>query len=79
MGLDGREEKSLKRGMRTPIGNRVKVFLMIDPKIAAGITAVAKEEKRAAWSVMEDAARDDLATRKKLDNRKAKVVGCPPE
>jgi hypothetical protein len=66
------KKRALKRGMRTPIGDRVKVLMMIDPKIAADITAVAQEERRAAWSVMEDAARDYLARRhKKLARRKA--------
>ncbi|WP_298257238.1 hypothetical protein [Bradyrhizobium sp.] len=54
-----------KRGLRTAIGDRVTVLMMIDPDIAAGIKEVAIEEKRAAWSVMEDAAREYLKRRKR--------------
>lgn len=59
------KKRALKRGKRTPIGERVSVLMMIDPQIAADIKAVALEEKRAAWSVMEDAARDYLKRRKR--------------
>ena len=59
------KKKAPKRGLRTPLGTRVKVFIMIDPGIAAEITEVAKEEKRAAWTVMEDAAREYLRRRKR--------------
>ena len=39
--------------------------MMIDPEIAAEIKAVAIEEQRAAWTIMEDAARDWLKRRKR--------------
>jgi hypothetical protein len=58
------KKRAPKRGKRTPIGNRVTVLMMIDPEIAAEIKAVAIEEKRAAWTIMEDAARDWLMRRK---------------
>lgn len=51
--------------MRTPIGKRVTVLMMIDPQIAADMKAIAIAEKRAAWSVMEDAAREYLERRKR--------------
>lgn len=53
------------RGLRTPIGNRIKVLIMIDPDVAADIKGVAIEENRAAWTVMEDAAREYLRRRKR--------------
>lgn len=59
------KKKASRRGMRTPIGERVTVLMMIDPQIAADMKAVALEEKRAAWSVMEDAAREYLERRKR--------------
>jgi hypothetical protein len=59
------KKKAPKRGLRTPLGTRVKVLIMIDPDIAAEITEVAKEERRAAWTIMEDAARDWLKRRKR--------------
>lgn len=59
------KKRTPKRGLRTPIGDRVKVLMMIDPEIAADIKEIAIEEKRAAWSVMEDAAREYLKRRKR--------------
>jgi hypothetical protein len=59
------KKKAPKRGMRTPIGKRVTMLMMIDPEIAAEIKAVAIEEQRAAWTIMEDAARDWLKRRKR--------------
>lgn len=52
--------------------------MMIDPEIAAEIKSVAMEEKRTAWSVMEDAARDYLKRRKqKRAKRKSTVAESP--
>ncbi|WP_152103475.1 hypothetical protein [Bradyrhizobium sp. TM102] len=59
------KKRTSRRGLRTPIGKRVTVLMMIDPQVAADIKAVALEEKRAAWSVMEDAAREYLERRKR--------------
>lgn len=59
------KKRTPKRGLRTPIGDRVKVLMMIDPEIAADIKEIAIAEKRAAWSVMEDAAREYLKRRKR--------------
>lgn len=59
------KKKASRRGLRTPIGKRVTVLMMIDPQIAADMKAVAIAEKRAAWSVMEDAAREYLERRKR--------------
>lgn len=74
------KKRAPKRGKRTPIGERVTVIMMIDPQIAADIKQVAIEEKRAAWSVMEDAARDYLKRRKqKRANRKSTVAESPAD
>ena len=64
------KKRTSKRGMRTPIGKRVTVLMMIDPQIAADMKAVAIEEKRAAWSVMEDAAREYQERRKRRQTQK---------
>ncbi|OSI24807.1 hypothetical protein [Bradyrhizobium canariense] len=73
----GGKKKTMKRGLRTPIGERVSVLMMIDPQIAADIKAVALEEKRAAWSVMEEAARDYLKRRKQKRAKRKSAVAEP--
>ncbi|MCP3471812.1 hypothetical protein NLM33_25090 [Bradyrhizobium sp. CCGUVB1N3] len=60
----GGRRKAPVRGLRTPIGNRVKVLVMLDPVVVADIKDVAIEERRAAWSVIEDAAREYVERRK---------------
>jgi hypothetical protein len=53
-----------KRGKRTPIGDRVTFIAMMDKEVIADIKQVAIEEHRAAWDVMEQAAREFLKRRK---------------
>jgi len=57
------KKRAPKRGKRTPIGDRVTFLAMKD--VVADIKQVAIEEHRAAWDVMEQAAREFLKCRRK--------------
>jgi hypothetical protein len=61
---DGRKKRAPKRGKRTPIGERVQFLMMMHPDVTADIKQVAIEEHRAAWDVVEQAAREFLRRRK---------------
>jgi hypothetical protein len=54
-----------KRGMRTPTAGRVQFLTMMDAEVVAGIKDAAEEERRPAWDVMEEAAREWLKRRAK--------------
>lgn len=56
--------KAAKKGKRTPIGDRVQFLMMLHPDVIADIKQVAIDEHRAAWDVMEQAAREFLRRRK---------------
>ncbi|MCA1436791.1 hypothetical protein I6F33_27990 [Bradyrhizobium sp. BRP20] len=58
------KKRTPKRGKRTPIGDRVTFLAMMDKDVIADIKQVAIEEHRAAWDVMEQAAREYLKRRK---------------
>jgi hypothetical protein len=58
------KKKATKRGKRTPIGDRVTFIAMMDKDVIADIKQVAIDEHRAAWDVMEQAAREFLKRRK---------------
>lgn len=58
------KKKAPKRGKRTPIGDRVQVLMMMHPDVIADIKQVGIDEHRAAWDVMEQAAREFLKRRK---------------
>jgi hypothetical protein len=58
------KKKAPKRGKRTPIGDRVTFIAMMDKDVIADIRQVGLEEHRAAWDVMEQAAREFLRRRK---------------
>lgn len=68
-GADGREKKAPKRGKRTPIGDRVTFIAMMDKDVVADIKQVAIDEHRAAWDVMEQAAREFLGRRQRQKAR----------
>jgi hypothetical protein len=53
-----------KKGKRTPIGDRVQFLTMMHPDIIVDIKQVALDEHRAAWDVMEQAAREFIKRRK---------------
>ncbi|KQT13735.1 hypothetical protein ASG57_33840 [Bradyrhizobium sp. Leaf396] len=57
--------KVAKRGKRTPIGDRVQFLTMMHPDVIADIKQVAIDEHRAAWDVMEQAAREFLKRRQR--------------
>ncbi|WP_091895353.1 hypothetical protein [Bradyrhizobium sp. Rc2d] len=59
------KKKSAKRGRRSPLGDRRQFLTMMDPEIIRAIKMAAIAEDRAAWSVMEEAAREWLERRKK--------------
>lgn len=52
--------KMPKRGMRTPTAGRVQFLTMLDAEVVAGIKDAAEEERRPAWDVMKEAAREWL-------------------
>ena len=58
------KRKAAKKGKRTPIGDRVQFLTMMHPDVIADIKQVAITEHRAAWDVMEQAAREFLKRRK---------------
>lgn len=58
------KKRAPKRGKRTPIGDRVTFLAMMDKDVIADIKQVAIEEHRAAWDVMEQAAREYLKRRR---------------
>jgi hypothetical protein len=62
--IDGRKEEGAKTGKRTPIGETVQFLTMMHPDVIADIKQVATDEHRAAWDVMEQAAREFLKRRK---------------
>ncbi|VIO70461.1 hypothetical protein CI1B_31150 [Bradyrhizobium ivorense] len=53
-----------KPGKRTPIGDRVQFLTMMHPDVIADIKQVAIDEQRAAWDIMEQAAKELLKRRK---------------
>jgi hypothetical protein len=58
------KKKAAKLGKRTPIGDRVTFIAMMDKDVVADIKQVAIDEHRAAWDVMEQAAREFLKRKK---------------
>jgi hypothetical protein len=58
------KRKAPKRGKRTPIGDRVTFIAMMDKDVVADIKQIAIDEQRAAWDVMEQAAREFVKRRK---------------
>jgi hypothetical protein len=58
------KKRAPKRGKRTPIAGRVQFLTMMHPDIIADIKQVAIDEHRAAWDVMEQAAREFIKRRK---------------
>ncbi|RXH24104.1 hypothetical protein XH99_28870 [Bradyrhizobium nanningense] len=61
------EKKAVKRGKRTPIGDRVQFLMMMHPDVIADIKQVAIDDHRAAWDIMEQAAKEFLRRRKRSD------------
>ncbi|QQO33164.1 hypothetical protein JJC00_32275 [Bradyrhizobium diazoefficiens] len=63
------KRKVPKRGKRTPIGDRVQFLMMMHPDVIADIKQVGIDEHRAAWDVMEHAAREFLKRRERKQAR----------
>jgi hypothetical protein len=57
-----------KRGWKSPIGDRVQFLTMMSPDVIAAVKQAAIEDERAAWAVMEEAAREWLERRKGKGN-----------
>ena len=54
-----------KKGVGSlPIGDRVRFLTMMSPDVIAAVKQAAIEDERAAWAVMEEAAREWLERRK---------------
>jgi hypothetical protein len=53
-----------KRGWKSPIGDRVQFLTMMSPDVIVAVKQAAIEDERAAWAVMEEAAREWLERRK---------------
>jgi hypothetical protein len=67
-------KKAPKRGKRTPLGDRKQFLTMMHPDVIRDIKEAAIEEHRAAWDVMEEAARLWLQRRKKGGQRRSGVL-----
>jgi hypothetical protein len=62
--VDGREKRVPKRGKKTPLGDRRQFLTMMSPDVIAAIKQAGIDDHRAAWDVLEEAARDWLKRRK---------------
>ncbi len=58
------EKKVPKRGLRSAVGDRRQFLTMMSPDIIRSIKQAALEDDRAAWNVLEEAARQWLERRK---------------
>jgi hypothetical protein len=58
------KKKAPKRGLRSPLGDRRQFLTMMSPEIIRSIKQAALEDDRAAWDVMEEAAKQWLERRK---------------
>jgi hypothetical protein len=60
-----KKKASKKKGWKSPIGDRVQFLTMMSPDVIVAVKQAAIEDERAAWAVMEEAAREWLERRKK--------------
>jgi hypothetical protein len=58
------EKKKAAHGRRTPLGDRRQFLTMMSPDVIKAIKQAALEEDRAAWDVMEEAAKQWLERRR---------------
>lgn len=58
------KKKASKRGRRTPVGDRRQFLTMMSPDIIKAVKQAALDDDRAAWDVMEEAAKEWLERRK---------------
>lgn len=58
------KKKAPKRLLKSPLGDRRQFLTMMSPDIIKSIKQAAMEDDRAAWDVMEEAARQWLERRK---------------
>jgi hypothetical protein len=58
-------EKKPKRGPRSPRGDRRQFLTMMSPQVIKAVKQAALQESRAAWDIMEEAAKQWLERRRK--------------
>jgi hypothetical protein len=59
-----KKKKAPKRGRRSPVGDRRQFLTMMSPDLIKSIKLAAIEDDRAAWDIMEEAARQWLERRR---------------
>ena len=59
------EKKKPKRGIRSPLGDRRQFLTMMSPDVIKAVKQAALEDDRAAWDIMEEAAKQWLEQRRK--------------
>jgi hypothetical protein len=59
------EKKKPKRGIRSPLGDRRQFLTMMSPDVIKAVKQAALEDDRAAWHIMEEAAKQWLEQRRK--------------
>jgi hypothetical protein len=67
--VDGRKKEGAQTGQANPYRDRVQFLTMMHPGSIADIRQVDIDEHRAAWDVMEQAAREFLKRRKSRRTR----------
>jgi hypothetical protein len=58
-------EKKPKRGPRSPRGNRRQFLTMMSPEVIKAVKQAGIADSRAAWDIMEEAAKQWLERRRK--------------
>jgi hypothetical protein len=58
------KKKAPKRGRRSPLGDRRQFLTMMSPDVIKAIKQAAIADDRAAWDIMEEAAKQWLERRK---------------
>jgi hypothetical protein len=59
------EKKKPKRGIRSPLGDRRQFLTMMSPDVIKAVKQAALDDDRAAWDIMEEAAKQWLEQRRK--------------
>ncbi len=58
------KKKVPKRGRKSPVGDRRQFLTMMSPDVIRAVKQAAIEDDRAAWDIMEEAAKQWLERRK---------------
>jgi hypothetical protein len=62
---DIRMVEKKKRGIRSPLGERRQFLTMMSPDVIKAVKQAALEDDRAAWMILEEAAKQWLEQRRK--------------